>query len=293
MEKLTFFAKSGLTLTSANHIANLAKEYARSDSRFLESVSFINTGLTIIGSDNVQSVHKGWDSTSLVNTSARLLGIAEANSLIAWLREAIKTHESYMKIREAYSLEDYCAEQGIEIPQPPVREPGITKDQYIESMSIKERNKMLMLQAKASVFGKYIHPDGPFANARKVLHEKLSNETEVKGNGRDTLLYHHIPTVDAKEVEEIFYELQQEYRSIQAELNGYLHKIDMAVQLDNDEKALVYSEEMARYRAKMADLNSHFEVVKLARLEATRNLRIVIPNELQGVYSIVSSLGKQ
>ena len=50
-QDLTFFAENGLTSTSANHIANLAKEYVKAQEQELESVEFYNTYLTIIGSD--------------------------------------------------------------------------------------------------------------------------------------------------------------------------------------------------------------------------------------------------
>ena len=48
---MTFFAAAGLTSTSANHIANLAKEYVQAQSQELENVEFYNSFLTIIGSD--------------------------------------------------------------------------------------------------------------------------------------------------------------------------------------------------------------------------------------------------
>lgn len=293
MTNSSFFGTEGLTMTSANHIANLAKEFTKASERALNSVSFIETKLTIIGSDTVQPIHTGWCDAALGHITENLKVVYEANSLIAWLREAIKAYDKHVKSIEAQTLEEYCQECGVALPEEPCRETSITKEEYIETLTIKERNKILMLQAQAAVYGKYIHPEGPFAGARAELMEKLANETEVKGNGRDTLLYHYKPTADAMKVEDCFYQLQKAYRATQAELNGYLHKIDQAVQKDADEKSKAFHDAMVSYRLKIAELTKAFEDYKMLRLEEARKLRIVIPNDLKGIYAIVSELGKQ
>lgn len=292
MTNSSFFGTEGLTMTSANHIANLAKEFTKTVERNLNSVSFIETSLTIIGSDTVQPIHTGWCDGALEHIIENLRVVSEANSLIAWLREAIKAYDKYVKSIEAQTLEEYCDESGISLPEEPRRESSITKEEYIETLTIKERNKILMLQAQAAVYGKYIHPEGPFAAARAELMEKMANETEVKGNGRDTLLYHYKPTANAMKVEDCFYLLQREYRATQAELNGYLHKIDQAVQKDADEKSKAFHDAMVAYRLKIAELTKAFEGYKMRRLDEARKLRIIIPNDLKGVYAIVSELGK-
>lgn len=293
MENLSFFGTEGLTMTSANHIANLTKEFSKASERALNSVSFIETNLTIIGSDAVQSIHTGWCDAALGHITENLRVVCDANALIAWLREAIKAYDKYIKSIEEQTLEEYCKECGVALPDEPRRESAITKEVYLESLSVKERNKILMLQAQAAVYGKYIHPEGSFAGARAELMEKMANETEVKGNGRDTLIYHYKPTADAMKVEDCFYQLQRDYRATQAELNGYLHKIDQAVQKDTDEKSKTFHDAMVKYRLKIAELTKEFENYKMLRLEEARKLRIIIPNDLKGVYSTVSELGKQ
>lgn len=255
-------------------------------------MSFIETRLTIIGSNTTQPIHSGWTNEYLDNIDENIRVICDAHSLIAWLREAIKAHEKHVKSIEALTLEEYCVEQGINMPEEPVRTPSITKEEYVETLSIKERNKILMLQAEAAVYGKYIHPEGPFSGARAELMEKMANETEVKGNGRDTLLYHYKPTADAMKVESVFYQLQKKYRAVQAELNGYLHKIDQAVQRDSDEKSKVFHDAMVSYRYQLSVLTKDFQSAKMERLEEARKLRIIIPNDLKGIYAIVSELGK-
>lgn len=292
MTELSFFGTEGLTMTSANHVANLAKEFAKTTEHKLNSVSFIETNLTIIGSDVIQPIHTGWCDAALGNITENLRVVCDANALIAWLREAIKAYDKHVKAIDAQTLEEYCHECGVALPEEPLRITSITKEEYIETLTIKERNKILMLQAQAAVYGKYIHPEGSFAAARAELMEKMANEIEVKGNGRDTLLYHYKPTANAMKVEDCFYQLQREYRATQAELNGYLHKIDQAVQKDADEKSKAFHDAMVSYRLKIAELTKKFENYKMLRLEEARKLRIVIPNDLKGIYAIVSELGK-
>lgn len=289
----SFFSEQGLTLTSANHIANLAKEFVKANEQELASVSFYSTELSIIGNPETQTIHTGWQKSQLVSIPANLIKIAEAHSLIAWLREAIKAHTAEMNRVEGLKFEEYAKSLGYIIPEQPIREQAITEAEYLESLPIKERNKILSLQSYASVIGKYIHPDGTFADARKDAFNKASNPTEVKGNGRDTLIYHYIPTIESAETEKIFYELQQAHRSAQAELNGYLHKVSVAVQEDNDKKAKEYNKAMAEYRQKMTGLTAIVEEAKMAYLNNLRQLRIAIPNELKGIYEVVSALGKK
>ena len=271
MTELSFFGTEGLTMTSANHVANLAKEFAKTTEHNLNSVSFIETNLTIIGSDVIQPIHTGWCDAALGNITENLRVVCDANALIAWLREAIKAYDKHVKAIDAQTLEEYCHECGVALPEEPLRITSITKEEYIETLTIKERNKILMLQAQAAVYGKYIHPEGSFAAARAELMEKMANETEV---------------------EDCFYQLQREYRATQAELNGYLHKIDQAVQKDADEKSKAFHDAMVSYRLKIAELTKKFENYKMLRLEEARKLRIVIPNDLKGIYAIVSELGK-
>lgn len=292
MSTLSFFGNEGLTVTSANHIANLAKEYTKSNERGMNSVTFIDTDLTIIGSETKQNISVGLPDEALSHIEENLRVISEAHSLIAWLREAIKAHGKLIYDIEAQTLDEYCQECGKTLPVEPHRENGITKEAYTESLTVKERNKILMLQAQASVYGKFIHPDGPFSKARAELMEKMANATEVKENGRDTLLYHFKPTADAMKVEATFYQLQREYRAAQAELNGYLHKIDQAVQKDADEKAKAFHDAMAAYRLELSVLTKEYENSRMERLEEARKLRIVIPIELKGIYHIISELGK-
>lgn len=103
---LVFFKKEGeegvaLTSTSANHIANLAKEYIQGVETQLNNICFFNVE-----------------------------GVAQAKSLIAWLREGIKAKENLMKGLQTISLEDWCRENGTIRPESPTYGHVLTEVEY-------------------------------------------------------------------------------------------------------------------------------------------------------------------
>ena len=89
---MIFFSKegNGLTSTSANHIANLAKEMVREIETTLANLTLYSTSVALIGSDSVNILSEGDNADALRDVRSDLHTIAKANSLIAWLREAIK-----------------------------------------------------------------------------------------------------------------------------------------------------------------------------------------------------------
>ena len=84
-----FFAENGLTSTSANHIANLAKEAYQNLENELNSICFYTTKVSLLGTSTKEVLHYG---NQLIDVT-KLDKIAELKSLIAWLREAIKAKE--------------------------------------------------------------------------------------------------------------------------------------------------------------------------------------------------------
>ena len=291
-QDLTFFATTGLTSTSANHIANLAKEYVQAQSQELENVEFFNSYLTIIGSDKQQRVQRGWDKQQIEGIAERLRKISLANSLIAWLREAIKTRAQMLSDISNMSIEEYCTKHEKTLPAKPELAHSLTREEYLATLSIKDRARILSLEAKAAAFGKFIHPDGHLSDARKAYMKIMCQEAEIDGNGRDTLLYRHEPSVELSDLESCFFALQAEYRKAQAELNGYTHNIEEALREDEEQKQGDFNIKKADYLAEMAKLEKEFIAHKDKEQRRIAQLKITIPNDLKGIYEIVSNLGK-
>ena len=97
MEKIkdmVFFANENtegvkLSSTSANHIANLAKEYIQGVETQLNNISFFNVEVALVGSTGgANTIQTGESSEVLDSLQSLLEGVAQAKSLIAWLRES-------------------------------------------------------------------------------------------------------------------------------------------------------------------------------------------------------------
>lgn len=141
---LVFFKKEGeegvaLTSTSANHIANMAKEYIQGMETQLNNVSFLNVEVGLISANAHNVIQEGTSREVLSSIPSMLESIAQAKSLIAWLREAIKAKNDLIDGLQSVSLDDWCEECGVEKPLSPVAPHVLTEQEYYASLPIKER----------------------------------------------------------------------------------------------------------------------------------------------------------
>ena len=295
---LVFFKKEGeegvaLTSTSANHIANLAKEYIQSVETRLNNICFFNAEIALIGSvGGASTIQTGETSEVLNNLQSLLEGVAQAKSLIAWLREGIKAKESLMKGLQTTSLEDWREENGLTSPETPNRGHVLTEIEYYASLPIKERNRYYQLETEAAVLGKYIHPDGHLSDARKELKDKLQHPHKVDGSGRDALIYTYTPTVNVAEVDNVFFELQKKHREIQAQLNAMKYSCEQAINDSTNKVNTEYMIALQKYQAELKDVLGAFKTWKDEKSQEYSKLKIVVPNSLLGIYNIINSLGK-
>ena len=292
MEKdLVYFGEGGLTSTSANHIANMAKEYYQYLESQLNGISLYKESMSVIGSD-VKTVLQEGTNNNLDDLEEKLLKIAEAKSLIAWIREAIKAKENLSNEINRLSTKEYCKRTEQEYPKEPEMPKYMGDNDYLATLSIKERNRFYELETKCAVIGEYIHLDGAFAEQRKELMKYIQKPSRVQGVGRDTMIYTYEPTVSVEDVDNAFFKLQAKHREFQAELNGMKHEMTTAIEADTIQKRTQYTVEYHTYNDKMVALNN--ECKNYIRKEANRisKLKIVIPNKLMGIYNTINSLGK-
>ena len=294
---LVFFKKEGeegvaLTSTSANHIANLAKEYIQGVETQLNNICFFNAEVALVGSTCTSIIQTGGTSEVLNDLQSLLEGVAQAKSLIAWLREGIKAKENLMKDLQTISLEGWCKENGIAKPEAPNYGHVLTETEYYASLPIKERNRYYQLETEAAVLGKYIHPDGHLSDARKELKDKLQHPHKVDGKGRDALIYTYTPTVDVAEIDNVFFELQKKHREIQAQLNAMKYNCGQAINESTNKVNTEYMAASQKYQAELKDVLGAFKTWKDEKSQEYSKLKIVIPNSLLGIYNTINSLGK-
>lgn len=288
MEKdYIYFSDHGLTSTSANFIANQAKEMVQSTQEELDSISFLNAEIGIIGS-TMTPTRKG--ISNLDSIEEKLDNIVQAHSLIAWLREAIKAKEAIKKEITSMSIGQWCTDNGKEWPTPPERVTPITTDDVLATWSIKDRGRYLSLSAKVSAYGKYIHPNGVYSKARAELKKKANNPVSYQESGRDTIIYKYSPSIDEDIVDTEFFDLQSIWRKAQAELNGLEHKIQLAIDKDTNAKNSKYHSDHALYERMMGTLDAEFCAWKDKKLQDIAALKILIPNDLLPIYEKVNTL---
>lgn len=221
-----------------------------------------------------------------------LEGVAQAKSLIAWLREGIKAKEGLMKGLQTISLEGWCEENGITRPESPTYGHVLTEVEYYASLPIKERNRYYQLETEAAVIGKYIHPDGHLSEARKELKDKIYHPHRVDGKGRDALIYTYTPTTSIALVDNVFYELQKKHREIQAQLNAMKYSCEQAINESTNKVNTEYMAASQKYQAELKDVIGAFKTWKNEKSQEYSKLKIVVPNSLLGIYNTINSLGK-
>jgi hypothetical protein len=294
---MIFFGENGLTSSSANHVANLSKEAYQQIEKELSNIRFIDKTMSLIGQPNEQLISEGVRTVSDID--GKLGRVASLKSLIAWLREGIKSKERLLEEVNHITFED-CGFEIPEQPEAPKKEAYIQEDDVIGTWGIKQRNRYYYLETLCAQIGKFIHPDGWFTNARNNMFDAIHNPRTVSGSGRDAVVYHYVPSIDVQEVEDEFMSLQDKYRSYQAELNGMKHEIEVALENDKiakdseyKEKWQTYQGEYDKYSHQLVELSNKLTEVKNQKLAELQKLKIIIPDSLKPIYEEVSKLGKK
>lgn len=200
-----FFSDKGMTSTSANHLANIAAEVVQARKLELENVTFISEYISVLGTNREKVlVVEGNSAEDITRIKESLKFISEANSFIAWVREAIKAKEEELNEISNISLEDYCNLMKVEVPLLPSRMKKSSMKTF-GTWNIKERNEYYSLEAYSAAIGKFIHPNGAFSKARKQLQAKLTRPHSVdKSSSSNIVIYDYIPSVELSTVEDSF-----------------------------------------------------------------------------------------
>lgn len=288
-----FFGDNGLTTTSANHCANLAKEAYQEVESILDNVHFYTTTVELISSDQVKTLRKGISLDDLSKVPSLLQTVAKYKSLIAWLREAIKAKQRLVEEANRMSDEDVLKELGLDVPVAPEEPKALSEDEVVASWGIKQRNRYYQLDTLCSVVGSYIHPSGSYAQARKALMNRMQEPNQLVGEGINAMLRSYDATVKPSQVDEMFFNLQNAYREAQAELNSMKHEIETTVANSVLKAKEEYSIAVDKYNDKVELLRAKASAFRKERVMQAQSLKIVIPDSLKEIYSQVNKLGKQ
>ena len=283
MKHNNMLGRDGLTVTSANHVANIAKEmYEAAESR-LGSLRLYSRDYLLAVNGNTYRVENESEKTELQELPAVLKEIGELKSLIAYLREGIKAKET-MGLEPAFEayIDELIAEGRTDLVKPAPRK-ELTFAEEFDKLTAEQKARYYALEAKCATIGSCIHPNGVFAEARKDYFEHKQDPVCVDGKGQEAEVNTFTSSFTAEEVDGAFFELQKEYRSCQAEFNKLKAEIDTKVAEANK---VCVAESMTAMRlwtdARKAERLKYDEVVKA--------LKIAIPQNLQGAYEKVKAV---
>ena len=301
MQTKAFFGTEGLTSTSANHIANLAKEANREHQNYLASIQFYSEGICVLGEEKGTLVQQGMDETHLPSIEEAINAIVKNNALIAFIREAIKEKERLEK--EAKSWKNEVAREAIDIRRTqnvkPTKPVYVTEEDIRSEWTVGELEHFLSLEAECAVVGKYIHEGGELSDARIDMMQKMRHPRTVKENGRDTIVTEYTVTTDAAKVDNLYFCLQARHRSRQAELNGMKKAVLDEMQKRNLEMDENYRFAQTQYLHVNAELDREEQKIELDErekrqhlLDEVQALKIVIPNRLKDAYNVLMNQAK-
>lgn len=282
-----FFGQTGLTSTSANHTANLAKEFIQSQKMYLNNLCFV--GKTTQAGGNSYETGVATPREQFTSISVVLDKIALATQLIAWLREALK--EKTDASNNIMDFDAWCVANKVELTRP-VREAYLTEAQVIKSWDINKLNAYLQAQTYASVIGEFVHPAGQYSSARKHLTDVIANPIEVEGTGQDITVITYNPVYSLEEVDKKFFELQGSQREHQAKFNQYQHEITSVVEADKAKKDNEFAKAYSEYSKAFDKAYAEYTAWKTSEGQHIADLKIVVPEALAGIYKEIQGLGK-
>ena len=285
-----YFNKNGITATHAAFIKNVCKELVQSDKEKLSTINIVDSAVSLIGSSNATIVSVGVKNLNFVVPAVN--DVIQAFALSAWLGEAIKAKQEILSKYDSMDIFHYCQIKDLEVPVQPVRKQLITEDMVIAQMSASERFKYLMLETRAAHIGEVIHPGKALSSARKKADQVLENPTVTSGSGRDMTITKRSLSVDPTVIDELFFNLQNEHRKAQAELNQMKSDIKKKVDELNLEIIRKYDVDYTEWSNMMKKLNIDKDAYLIEQRKEASALKIAIPNELRDFYNLINSMGK-
>lgn len=293
-----YFGNEGMTSASAQHVSAMAGVMANNIKQRLNGLRLYQKSIRIIGEP--ETVVENVNNT-LPEITEGIKTICKANSLVAWLREAVKEREAAMKDIKELDLDEWMELMGKSLPEAPrmPMQPRINFNDLAtvldSGLTIKEFNRFLELNSTLAVYGEMIHDNGLLTRHKNELSRIKQNPISVNESGRDTIITTYKIDDAAENMDEVYVQLQSEYRKLQAEKNGIEAKWnDLAAKYQTrklDEykrESKQYNDEMAKWSVERKNMEGEMSEWKKQQLDRIAALKIIIPNDLKPLYAELS-----
>jgi len=283
MKENKMLGKDGLTITSANHLANIAKEMYEALVSKLESLKFYSRDYMLAIAGKTFRVENESEKSELSTLASGLKEIGALKSLIAFLREGIKAKNEMSSDAAFEEHVEELIKSGREDLKKPQAKKEVAFEEEFSKLTAEQKARYYALEAKCATVGSFIHPEGAFAKARKDFLEHTKDPIKVVGKGQEAEINTFISSFTAEEIDSVFFELQKEYRNYQAELNKLKAEVEEKVAEANKQIA----------NDNLASMTLWVDTRKVERTlydAEVKALKVVIPQNLKEVYQKVNAV---
>lgn len=280
----SILGEHGITSSSANHISNVAKERYKSLELKLALLDFCKKTVAPLGSTDEVVMTVGTTEEAFSKIEAQIEEIGKCKGLIACLREGIKAKEHLTELvadAEDKELEDFDKEE-------PERGKPMDEFAALAKWSVKDRAKFHTLETMAAAIGQYIHPDGKLAKARERLMQNQNSPKELNTDTKGSWVVSYYPNIEEEKVDAVYFRLQAEHRSIQAEFNGLKARLEKEIAEDRREKSLKWEKEYQKWCEKRSLMIEEHNRKTKETLDFVSRLKIVVPNDLKELFDRMS-----
>ena len=283
-----FLDTKGLTTAEANYTANIIKELCERISNEIKQLTLFKGTLNFQGKQTeYNKVYK------VENLEEKCLEEGNLYALSAWLREAIKAKEALLKQIENDNFDisllnevNYGKATSL-----------LTEDEVKYSLPINELAEYLAYEAKAAHIGKKVHPNGIFEQWFNMI--KNTPKVQINEINKDYIVEFD-QVVDEKDLYQVYFTLQKEYREAEQKVNYYKAKIKNLLNERNQEinqknRALQdkLSQDLEIQNSKNLALQAEINNLRGQKLKEVSELKIIIPNELQKTLDYVQTYSKK
>lgn len=324
--KSVFFSDKGITLssTSANHVANLAKEFVKWQNQDIQSLEFCDKTASVLGSDTRTCLRKGAGKEALDSIDQKLEEIGEAYALIAWLREAIREKDNLLDKVKYSSIEEYYEWTGTPVPQATtldsyLKQLGIDPDDNgIEQPDMKPTSKddVLRLQpmdfqlrhATLTTQAQHLNDLSCTLVDKMAEYKSLQQTPQQKS---DDLTYVYTPNVDLAQLEAQIAQVHAMLESVVGQLDQMDETLDQTIQkntLDNNAAMQLHEDKLEQWQDRYDNAVDNFntsvsrqyanalqkdradhKTFIIKKCKEIGDLKIVIPDQLLSIYGKVTA----
>ena len=177
--------KDGLTVTSANHVANIAKEmYEAAESR-LKTLKLYSRDYMLAVNGNTYRVENESEKSELETIPSVLKEVGELKSLIAFLREGIKAKEAMGRDEAFEAHVDSLIREGRTDLVKPVPEAAATFEDEFAALTAEQKARYYALEARCATSAPASTPTGC-----SPYYQSIDNLTNVRiEEGKTTSIF--------------------------------------------------------------------------------------------------------